>query len=52
MKKLFGKITSMMGPYTSSLQIRVKQGHQITTIPCNPGSLYFTSRLKPHGHNK
>jgi len=41
MKKLFGKVTSILGSGTPALQIRVMQGHQVTTIPCNAGTLIF-----------
>lgn len=38
MKKFLGKVTSMLGSKTPALQIRVMQGHQVTTIPCNAGT--------------
>lgn len=46
MKKLFGKVSSILGPRTPALQIRVKQGHQVTTIPCNSGNFFYQIKAK------
>ena len=36
---MFGKIAEMVTK-TPSLQIRVRQGHQVTVIPCNKGKSF------------
>ena len=37
MKNMFGKLAAMMGPQTGQFIVRVKHGHQITSIPCSEG---------------
>ncbi len=37
MRKMFGKLSGIMGSLEPKLSINVKHGHQTTVIPCNPG---------------